>query len=411
MRNRAVIILASLSTLCIGGAAHAKGVVCERVQEDMFEVDGMSDDWQSFKPTHFGSGSDAAVELRCAYDAKKLYVALTANDERIVRTKKGRAMSEDRVSLSLSSGTGKPLRFAVLPGAQHVPRKGIKIPSFVELEDSRRAKGFFVELSIPMRKIAGWSATLPYLAGAIEFHDVDLPSDDKAQSVLGMKGKLHFSEAVATYKSFMQTTGLKNRDVRLDKLVDVDPGAGAERIIVGGKVMGVLSTSFTYMGLPIANPSDLISARVVDFDGGGRYAVLTELRQHGNGGSRDVLVVWFAKGDGSFQPALTVETRKQRGDASIQNTWALVSRGQHRGEPGRSKKRGKRGRKRAKAQLGFDLLFQVGEVAGFDKSNFREAPAPDAKGILLPWSEQQSAVYYLEGSIAYGGDAATDLPE
>ncbi len=375
----------------------------------MFSVDGMIDDWDSFSPTTFGSGADASVELRCAYDSQKLYVALKASDERIVRSKKGHAKSEDRVSLSLSGGGGKSLAFAVLPGAQHVPRKALGVPSFVELEDSRQEQGFFVELAIPMRKIPGWSATTPYLTGSIQFHDVDLPSDGKAQTVLGMKGKLHFSEAAETYKSFMKAAGLKNRDVILDKLADVDPGAGSERVIVGGKIIGVLGTSFSFMGLPIASPRDLLSARVVDFDGGGRCAVVTELRQHGNGGSRDVLVVWFAKGDGAFQPALTVETRKERDGSHIQNTWALVPREQHR-QPEQAGKKSKKKRVK-KAVKGHDLLLRVGEVVGFSASNFREAPAPDAKNILLPWGEKQSAVYFLEGNVAYGGDEATNLPD
>ncbi len=407
MRKVAVICFASLATLSVAGAAHAKGVVCERVQEDMFSVDGMTDDWEAFSPTKFAQGSDASVQMRCAYDANKLYIAFTANDDRIVRSKKGRANSEDRVSVSLSSGTGKPLRFGVLPGAQNVSRKSLGVPAFVELEDSRQPSGFFVELAIPMKKISGWSATVPYLAGSVLFHDVD--SGNKVQAVVGMKGKLHFSEAAETYKSFMKTTGLKNRDVRLDALADIDPGAGAERIVIGGKVMGVLGTSFSYMGLPIASASDLLSAKVVDFDNAGRSAIVTELRQHGNGGSRDVVMVWFADGNGSFQPAITIETRKQRGDAFIQNTWALVPRGLHRGEAPRGKK--KRRKRSAKSAPGFDLLMQVGDVSGFTEQTFREAPAPDAKGILVPWGEKQSAVYFLEGTVGYGGEAATFLPE
>lgn len=409
MSKSVVICLASVATLCLAGNAYAKGAVCERVQDDMFSVDGMIDDWNGFKPTKFGTGSDASVELRCAYDSERLYVAFQAMDERIVRSKKGRADSEDRVRLSLTGGGPKKLSFAVLPGAQHVPRKALGIPSFVEIEDSRHERGFFVELAFPMKKVPGWSPTSPFLVGSILFDDVDRPSDGKAQSVLGMKGKLHFSEAAETYKSFMRATGLKNRDVILDQLADVDPGAGSERVIVGGKIMGVLGTSFSYMGLPIASPSDLLSAKIVDFDAGGRCAVITELRQHGNGGSRDVIVVWFAEGNGAFKPALTVETRKERDGAHIQNTWALVPRGVHRAPETKGKKRGKRGN--PKREPGFDLLVRVGEVAGFSQDNFREAPAPDAKNILLPWGTQQSAVYFLEGDIAYGGDPATNLPD
>ncbi len=392
MNKLAIICFASFATFSMAGVVHAKGAICERVQADMFSVDGMTDDWETLKGIRFGSGSDAQLDVRCAYDEEKLYIAVQAGDDRVVRGKK-----EDKITFSLRSGTGRALSFTVLPGTKRSPRKAIGLPRFVELEDSLQRRGFSVELAVPLRKLPGWSATLPYLRASILFHDSDGPGKSRR---VGMKrGKLHFSDAASTYKQFMQTTGLKNRDVRLDKLVDIDPGAGAERVIIGGTVMGVLGTSFSYMGLPIASPRDLLSARVVRFDGSGRHAVLTELRQHGNGGSRDVVIIWFANGNGGFDAALTVETRKQRGDAFIVNTWSLVPRGKHR--DGKKKRR----------MRGVDLLVQVGEVVGFTESSFREAPASDAKSILAPWGEQQSALYYLEGSVAYGGDAAANLPK
>lgn len=392
MSKLAVICFASLVTLSMTNAAHAKGAICERVQNDMFSVDGMMDDWEAFKNTRFGSGSDAQLDVRCAYDQEKLYIAVQAADDRVVRGKK-----DDKISFSLRSGTGRALSFSVLPGTKRSARKVVGLPRYVQLEDSLQSRGFSVELAIPLRKISGWSATLPYLRASILFHDSDGPG--KTRRVGMSRGKLHFSDAASTYKQFMKTTGLKNRDIRLDKLVDIDPGAGAERLIIGGKVMGVLGTSFSYMGLPIASPKDLLRARVVRFDGSGRHAVLTELRQHGNGGSRDVVIIWFANGNGGFDAALTVETRKQRGDAFIANTWSLVPRGKHR--EGKKKRR----------MRGVDLLVRVGEGEGFTESNFREAPAPDAKSILTPWGEQQSALYYLEGSVAYGGDTAANLPQ
>ncbi len=403
MRKPAVICFASLATLCMAeltsmGDAHAKGVICEHVQDDLIDVDGMTDDWEGFRSTAYGRGSDAAVEVHCAYTDSTLFVAVSASDQRLIRTKKGKAGSEDRLQLSLAAG-GKPLQFGILPGSGKVARKALGVPAFVEVEDSLHAKGFVAEFGIPLKKIAGWSPTVPYLSGSIQFHDVDKPKG-KAKATIGLRGKMHFSDAVSTYQSFMKAVGLKNRDVRLDALADVDTGAGVERVIVGGNVLGLLGTGYSFINLPIASPSDLIRAKVVDFDGSGRSAILTELRQHGNGGSREVLIVWFAEGDGMIRPALTVETAKQRGDAMIRNTWALVPRGLHRGP-----------KKRGKTQRGFDLLTQVGEVTGFTQENFREAPAPDAKGILLPWGEKQSAVYFFEGSTGYGGDAATHLPK
>jgi hypothetical protein len=379
--------------------AHAKGAFCDRVQSDLLLVDGMKDDWESLRRNAYGSGRDASLDLRCAYDSKQLYILLDVQDERLVRTKKADAKSEDRISLSLGVGNSRTVMISLLPGSLRAPRKALVLPSFVELEDSLQPNGFSVELSLPLAKVKGWTPTLPYLSGSVLFHDVDAPKK-RAESVIGLKGKMHFSEAADTYRAFMRAAGIKNSDVKLDRLVDVDPGAGLERVIIGGRVIGILGTSYHYMGLPIASASDLLSAHVADFDGSGRYGIVTELRQFGNGGSRDIVVVWFADGKGGFQQALTIETRKERQGHTLSNTWSLVPRNIHRST-----------KKRAKAERGKDILVQVGEAVGFDASSYREAPAPDAKSILLPWGDTQSAVYFFNGTVAYGGEEATNLPK
>lgn len=404
--------IVATALLAASHSAHAKGAICEHVQPDLFSIDGMTDDWDDFKTVTYGSGRDAKMQVKCAYDEGKLYMILQVSDERLVRSKKGNARAEDRIQIELRVAEGKPIRIVVLPGSLRAPRKAISVPSFVEMEDSLQDEGFSLELAIPLRKIQDWSRSVPYLSGKVQYHDVDLPSDGKAQSVIGLKGRVHFGDAVETYRAFMRTTGLTNRDVKLDKLVDADPGAGPERVIIGGRVLGLVGASFNYMTLPIANAKDLISSRVVDFDGGGRYAILTELRQYGNGGSRDILVAWFAQGDGSFKPALTVETRKEMGGNTITNTWSLVPRGLHREIEGKGRKSKRRKRKRKyKAPPGADILIQVGDAVGFDASNYREAPAPDAKPILLPWGEKQSSVHYFDGTTAWGGDPGIDLPK
>ncbi len=398
--------------LGLAPSASAKGTVCQHVEEDMFTVDGMLDDWESFSPTSYGTrkvaADDAELRLHCAYDKDKLYLLLDVRDERVYRTKAGKAADEDRIDIELQVGSGKAIKLDLLPGASAAKRKILSSAKpaamGITLEDSLQPKGFSVKLSVPLRKLAGWSPSVPYLSGRVLFHDADGPSDKRGKVVVGLKGKLHFSDAAETYKAFMRAAGLRNNDVRLDELADVDPGAGPERVIIGGKIMGVVGTSFNFMGLPIDDAKDLKSAQLVDFDGAGRKAVLTELTQHGNGGSRDVLIVWFAKGDGSFAPALTIETRKERNGASIANSWSLVPRQIHR-EGARKPK------KNAKPEPGHDLLVQLAEVVGFTADNYREAPATDARVILTPWSEQTSAVYYLDGTNASGGGPAANLPE
>ena len=410
MKLLAISSFLAVALVAFTSQASAKGAICDHVQEDEFSIDGLTDDWPHIKGVVYGSGRDAKMEVKCAYDEKKLYMLLNVTDERLMRTKKANAKKEDRIQISVGVGKSKPMRFTVLPGSRRAPRKVLSLPSGVELEDSLQDEGFSLELAVPLRKFKNWSPSVPYLQGTIRYFDSDAPSDNKAQSVVGLKGRVHFSDAVDTYRAFMRTTGLSNRDVRMDKLVDADPGFGPERVIIGGKVMGLVGASFNSMTLPIADAKDLITCAVVDFDAGGRYAVITQLRQFGNGGSRDIVVVWYAQGDGSFKAALTFEVRKEMGDRLMTNTWSLEPRGKYREDEQAPPRKSKRKRK-YKLKPGKDLLVRVGEVVGFDASNYREAPAPDAQGILLPWGEAQSAVHYFDGTTALGGEPGVDLPE
>ncbi len=386
----AVLSSAVIALLAFSSQAQAKGAVCEHVQDELFEVDGMQDDWQSFKAVAYGQGSDAKLNFRCAYDGRNLYLMLRVFDQRLLRTKKASAGKEDHIRLQIGVGRAKAIVATVFPGSARIRHK-ISAPRYVQIEDSLQDRGFSVEVAIPLRKIPNWSASVPYLNAKVVFHDAD--PGKRAKKVVGLKGKMHFSDAASTYRAFMKQLRLRNRDIKLDKLVDVDPGDGPERVLVGGTVIGILGESFSYTQLPISSPADLLSSRVVDFDGSGRYMIVTELRQYGNGGSRDLVKVWSVGAKGVLSDVLTVETRKQRGDAVVENTWTLVPRGKHRGQ--RSKRKGR----------GVDLLVQAGVATGFSQENYREARAVDAKAILLPWAEQTSAVYFFEGPTAYGGEA------
>jgi hypothetical protein len=115
---------------------------------------------------------------------------------------------------------------------------------------------------------------------------------------------------------------------------------------------------------------------------------VTEYREHGGGGSRDVVAVWALGANGSFARVLAVEVRKQLGGNSLANTWRL--------EP-RTGKRGKR-------LPGQQLVVEAGEVVGWDEDSFDDVPPEDMRPILTPWAEQTTAVYYFENGQAFGGD-------
>ena len=220
-------------------------------------------------------------------------------------------------------------------------------------------------------------------------HDVDRPGGKAGR--VGFRGRLQFAQSAANFAAFLRATGLSRGDLDVDVLADVDPGAGPERVVAGGTVIGVISDGFTYMSLPVASADDVLEVRVVDFDGSGRKGILGRYRQFGNGGSREVVAVWFAKGDGGFEQAIAFEVGKAMGERSLRSDWELVPRGTLRGK--------------GRRQRGKDILVHAAEATGWDEGSYREAPAPDVRPILLPWGDKPAELHYFEGTTAYTEEA------
>lgn len=368
-------------------AGTSLGVECVLVEEGMVEVDGILDDWGGIE-AHTAGTEDAGVTIRCAQTDDYLFLAIHVRDESVIRTsKKARTKQQDTLVLQIGAGRAWS-KLHVAPGTRGFEPamlwRGKKVKAPVQVADSAQEDGWSVELGVPLKKLPAWGPGTPRLVYKLHYLDVDGGSD---RSSFDVKGTIRFAGATEVYKSFMRQTKLKRRDVRLDKIANVDGERGVERVIAGGRVVGVLNDEYRYLTLPVQSTSDVLKVRVVDLGGEGRSSIITEYREHGNGGSRDVLAVWNVQSDGSFARTLALEIRKQLGDNVLTNDWKL--------EP----KQGKRG----KTVPGYDLVVTAGEVVGWDEDSYEDVPPEDMRAIITPWAEQTSAVYYFEGDQALGG--------
>jgi hypothetical protein len=102
-------------------------------------------------------------------------------------------------------------------------------------------------------------------------------------------------------------------------------------------------------------------------------------REHGGGGSRDVLAVFVLRG-GGFARLFAHEIAKQVGDARLENRWEL-----------------------RKAKRGRELVITPGEVRGFSAATWNETPAEDMAPILLPWGEKKQEVWRFDKDGVSGG--------
>jgi hypothetical protein len=377
---------------------------CVSVTADFVTVDGLVEDWDEIEGRTFAArGADASYQVRCAQAGPHVFFAVHVRDDAVVRTgASGRGQDHLVVRIGPDRATAVST-LEVFPGTRGfapVHRwRGKNVAAPARVADSLQADGWSFEAMLPVTQLSGWGRGTPALRTTIALHDADGAGDG---SVVEARGTLSLVGGTEVYEGFLRAAQLSPARVRLDLLVDIDGAPGVERVIVGDRVIGVLSDEYRYIVLPVERASDVIDVRVVDLAGAGKVSVLAQYRQHGNGGSRDVVGVWNLRPMGELARTLAIEVRKQLDDRLLVNDWELVRKiGKRKGRRTGKSRRGGDG-----AGTGFDLVVRVGEVQGWDEASWAEWPAEDARPILTPWGDRQSAVFHFEEDSSFGGESA-----
>lgn len=352
-------------------AAAPQTIRCDDLSTEDLVVDGVLDDWQGKPLARIGNSPEGTVELRCSWDGTALALALRFDDDRIVRVRSGKA-DEDRVELKLAAG-GKPVVATVKPG-NALAKSAIVKPPRVALADSLQPKGFQIEAKIPASTIGGLSTSTPSLALEITFHDSDQATGGDATDLV-LAAAIELGDRKDLLDDFLKTTRLKKADVRLDTLADVDPDRkGKERVVAGGTVIGILTDKFGYVSLPAAKPADVIGVELIPLGNRGHSIVAARVRQSGNGGSRELLMLWTVW-SGQLEPLASIETRKQLGTNVMEASWKIV-----------------------KGKKGPELWLEPKPAVGFTAETWNEEPARDVDSIVLPWDSKKGGIaYFIDG--------------
>lgn len=360
------------------------GPVCELVEPGFVSVDGMLEDWRDIAGQRVGGlGRNASLSLRCVYDRERLFVAVDVRDQDVVRQPGNSGKrAEDRLGLRLAAG-GPAVELEAFPGVDDIEprrrwnRRALAGSGQVEVEDTLQEHGWSLELAVPMEAVAGLGPGAPGVSARIAYRDADRGGKGRA---VEFSGTLVFRAGAEALRGFLGATKLAAGDLRLDVTADFDGAPGVERVVAGGTAIGVITDGYAYMTLPVASPRDVRQLEAVDLRGDGTLSILTVIRQHGNGGSRDLLTVWGVAGRGRFERILAVEVRKQLGARKMRNRWSLAP---------------------AAGKGGQDILVEVGpgDVRGWSEESYLETPAPDVRPILQPWGEETAVRFSFEGNV------------
>ena len=363
---RAVAIAVLVLGLASDAYAQRSTIHCDDQSTAELAVDGLLDDWGKDVVTRIGMASDGQFALRCSWDGRAFAMSLDILDDRIVRFNSGKG-DQDHVKVSVSAG-GRPALVDVYPG-NAVAKAKISKPAKVAVGQSLQPKGFSIELKVPASALAGMSGSTPSLAIDIAFVDADKAAGGDTFSV-ELAATVELGDRKDLLDDFLRAVRLRRSDVKLDKLDDLDPDRrGNERIVAGGTVIGVLTDQFAYVSLPVAKAADVKKVELLPL--GARTRVVAAIvRQAGNGGSRDLLMLWTVW-TGQLQPLGQIEIRKEQGPNLLEAQWRL-----------------------AKGKKGPELWVEPKAAVGWTAESWTEIPAEDADPILLPWDTRKSGIVY-----------------
>ena len=359
-----VTMLAAICATPRRASASPLTVRCDDEATTDFQIDGLLDDWASSKIlARAGTAPDGAIALRCAWDGSALAIALDVADDRVVRVRGGKG-HEDHVDVAVRAA-GAPASISVYPGTA-IAKEKIRAPAKVEVADSLQPHGFSIELRIPAARIAGLSPSTPALDLHVAFHDADLAAggDD---SEIDLDASIELGDRKDLLDDFLKAVRLKKSDIATDVMADLDPDRpGKERLVAGGTVIGVLTDQFAFVSLPVPRAADVRGVKLLPMGPRGLQVISAVVRQSGNGGSRDLLMLWTVW-SGQFQPLAQIEVRKDQGGNVLESSWSVANGA---------------------------LVVAPKPAVGWTVDTWNEEPADDADPIALPWDKAKGGVAY-----------------
>lgn len=374
----ATIVLASTSSW-------AADIPCSPVEKYVVIVDGMLNDWKDVKAfnvdhpirasKNWNDAADSSLSIMCNYTKTKLYLAIDVQDEMLTRTARG--TKDDHLLLKFGK---RRLRIYPSDLKKHKRRVlwGKKKAKGIKVAEAMQPKGWSVELEIAIKAIPGHRSGQGAISVDISHVDVDWRGKVDSRVSTG-KSRLVIAQVVADLKGFLNDIGVNEKAIRRRYIADVVGDRGVEHILLVKKIIGIVGSGlpqggYFYFNLPIAKAEDLLFLKLLDLNGDGQKEIVVRYLQRASSGRREILAVYRFTQTNKFTRPFAHEVLKGRGNAYIKNQVQFKRR-----------------------KKGIDIVIAKPYANGFTQDNFRENPATDMHGILLPWSEKQKEVFRFEG--------------
>jgi hypothetical protein len=390
-------VLLGWALLLAGPALAAIDIPCNPAEDGAVTVDGLLPDWRDVKGVtldepaqvimgreNWRNEKDLSVTVKCLRSETNLYLAFDVTDNYLVRMKEARP-GEDHIQI-LFAEDETVHRLNIYPSdMKGVPRKVTGNPRMAkaaEVAEALQARGYSVEVRLPLQSIPGYSARAMAWRGAIAVADCDSKVTGKTEKIMSTAdalgkasqlGRFVFGETVDALAHFLKQMGLTKSDVKFDRTVEMGGDPGQERVVLAGTYIAVMGEEYHFVKLNVKSVSDISDLQVLNLTGDGKHSIVVKTIERGGGGARQILHVFKLVGAGIQRP-FAIEVAKQQGANKLVSRVSYV----------RHKKK-------------TDILVEAGKAEGWTKDNYREAPADDVVPILLPWGEKAKARFRFTG--------------
>lgn len=401
---RCIVALLCLLVLARATPAHAEQYLSmEPMHGKKIRIDGMLRDW----PGGFAklkSKSKVGGETLVAYDEANVYLALSIEDAKVIRTKNG-GQTEDRLTLEIrvpgaAGGNSSTTTISVYPGDPG------KLPALVKVDgkavqaeavENHDGKTLIVEAKLPWSALPALKRIKVGLRGRIAYQDAQTPGSVRTTYETTPAASLQpltLEPETGLIQALLEPKDLGLKPAR-EVFGDIAGDDQIERVAIFGHFVAIVGSGykdgkqFYYNELDVGSADRIKRLSLVDFSGDGKAEIVLQKRIGPDSAYRDVLIVFQIGADGAPLQVFAHEVSLVATGGAVHNDVKITGSGSS-----------------AKIRIA------QGKAEGFDPGTFSEPTIGGGiQSALLPWESVQSRTFQWKGAALSQVEEKTGTPK